>query len=208
MVRRGIVLVLAVVVALAVVYATRAGQGGPRRALPAGEPAADAGSLVSAEDLQDLGPAPNIAIKTPSGVRRLSDLRGKVVLVDFWGTWCGPCIESIPIVQRTYERFGKQGLEVLGVALEHDDGRQVPRFVKAMHMTYPAGVPVSPAPVKLYVQRNGIPFMALIDRGGTIRWTEGGYNPTIAERLPALVEMLVREPAPPSSASSVEPRSG
>src|SRR5688500_179780 len=76
-----------------------------------------------------LGTAPDITI-APIGAERvsLSDFKGKVVLVDFWATWCGPCEASIPAIQRVYDKYRARGFEVLGVAMEHDDGRGVPAF--------------------------------------------------------------------------------
>src|SRR5258706_8954415 len=61
-------------------------------------------------------PAPDIGVKTGSGQVKLSDLRGKVVLLDFWATWCGPCRMSIPGIERLYEQKKARGFEVLGIS--------------------------------------------------------------------------------------------
>ena len=65
--------------------------------------------------------APEIALPTPGdSLFKLSDLRGKVVLVDFWAAWCGPCRRDNPEVVRMYNRFNEKGFEILGVSLDRD----------------------------------------------------------------------------------------
>jgi peroxiredoxin len=68
--------------------------------------------------------APEIAMADPDGnVRRLSDLRGKVVLIDFWASWCGPCRRENPNVVRAYEQFQSKGFEVFSVSLDQNADR-------------------------------------------------------------------------------------
>jgi thiol-disulfide isomerase/thioredoxin len=76
--------------------------------------------LAQADNLLPLGsPAPEIRQRTPQGdMLALSDLRGKVVLVDFWASWCRPCRMENPNVKRVYERYHGKGFEILGVSLD------------------------------------------------------------------------------------------
>ena len=74
-------------------------------------------------------PAPEIAMKTPDGkTYKLSDLKGKVVLLDFWASWCGPCRKANPHVVEMYNKYKEKGFTVFSVSLDGIDGRTKARF--------------------------------------------------------------------------------
>jgi thiol-disulfide isomerase/thioredoxin len=141
-------------------------------------------------------PAPDIAIAAANDhnrVVRLSDLKGKVVLLDFWATWCGPCRMSIPGIQKLYDKHHGRGFEVMGVALERDNGEGIAPFTRDMKMTYPAGSPTERSGPVAYVS-GGIPQMVLVDRKGTVRWLpESGYSTQMEAELGEKVESLLSE---------------
>jgi thiol-disulfide isomerase/thioredoxin len=66
----------------------------------------------------------------------LSQMRGKVVLVDFWATWCGPCVGEVPNVVKTYEKLHEKGFEIVGISLDQDQSK-LESFTKENKMTWP-----------------------------------------------------------------------
>ena len=68
---------------------------------------------------------------------RLSDYRGKAVLLNFWATWCGPCKIEMPWFVDLQKKYGPQGLQILGVAMEDTDTADIQKFVKEMGVNYP-----------------------------------------------------------------------
>jgi peroxiredoxin len=114
--------------------------------------------------------APDFTLKTPAGEDlSLSSLRGKVVLIDFWASWCGPCRRENPNVRKLYRRFHYKGFEILGVSLDND-GNRWKGAIQADSLTWPhvsdlRGWQSSAA--QLY-QVSSIPQTYLIDKDGRI----------------------------------------
>lgn len=115
------------------------------------------------------------------GPQTLAALRGKVVLVEFWATWCGPCRQSIPHLKELYARLSPQGLAMVSLTSEHPDA--VEPFAKEMGMTYPIGMDSTTADT--YGVR-GIPYAVVVDRQGKIVWEGhpmGGLDQALEKAL-------------------------
>ena len=84
-------------------------------------------------------PAPDFTLKTLDGKSlKLSDLRGKAVLLNFWATWCAPCKIETPWIVDLQNQYAAQGLQVVGVSMDDEsDTDGIKKFVQEMHMTYP-----------------------------------------------------------------------
>lgn len=116
-------------------------------------------------------PAPEIDLPTPDGKNiKLSSLKGKVVLIDFWASWCGPCRMEMPNVVKTYEKYKNKGFTVYSVSLDKEAGAWK-NSIKALGMTWENQVSdlkfwQCEAAVRYGV--NGIPATYLLDQNGTI----------------------------------------
>jgi peroxiredoxin len=83
-------------------------------------------------------PAPDFTLESLDGKSvRLSDLRGKAVLLNFWATWCGPCKIETPWLVEMQNQYGSQGLQVVGVAMDDSGKDEIAKFAKEMGMNYP-----------------------------------------------------------------------
>jgi thiol-disulfide isomerase/thioredoxin len=84
------------------------------------------------------GPAPDFTLESPDGKSlRLSDLRGKAVLLNFWATWCGPCKIEMPWFVELQNQYGSQGLQIVGVAMDDSSKEDIAKFAKDMGVNYP-----------------------------------------------------------------------
>lgn len=83
-------------------------------------------------------PAPDFTLeKLDGGNMKLSDLRGKAVLLNFWATWCGPCKIETPWLVEMQQQYGSQGLQIVGVAMDNSGKDDIAKFAKDMGMNYP-----------------------------------------------------------------------
>jgi peroxiredoxin/Cu/Ag efflux protein CusF len=113
-------------------------------------------------------PAPDFTLLTLSGAPiRLSDLRGKVVLLNFWVTWCGSCRAEMPTLDALYRRYKDRGLEVLAVNLDAATTSKVQAFVGELGVTFRVGLDPSSSIARTY-RVAGLPTTYLIDRAGNV----------------------------------------
>ncbi len=122
--------------------------------------------------------APNFTLqKLGGGTLSLHETRGKVVFIDFWATWCGPCKAAIPHLQKFYEKYKSEGLMVLGIDVWEIGGVDaVKKFKDDNKLTYDILLGTDTGVDSLY-EVEGIPTMWLLDRNGVITWTALGFGP-------------------------------
>jgi thiol-disulfide isomerase/thioredoxin len=139
--------------------------------------------------------APEFKLVTLEGREvALSALKGKVVLLDFWATWCAPCREAIPHLIDLHKTFGQNWLEVIGMSVDKGEGETVRRFVKSMDIPYP--IIITPDEVQREYGVVSLPTTILIDREGKIRQKFLGFTSEISKQLTGMVEELTAENSP------------
>lgn len=119
----------------------------------------------------------------------LSKLKGKVVIVDFWATWCPPCRREVPHLVNYYNKYKDKGLIVLGVSAE--DQQTLDTFRKENNVTYPILLGTNDVFKKFEVR--SIPHTLFIDRKGNVRKTQIGYSDDFLPEFENLIETLINE---------------
>ena len=108
------------------------------------------------------------------GTLRLSDFKGKVVLINFWATWCGPCRTEIPDLIALQKKYGAKGFTVLGIS-DDDAPERARDFARTNKMMYPIGM-ATPDLKKQFGGVPGLPTSFLLDRNGKIVWSQEGVR--------------------------------
>ncbi|HEV8674670.1 MAG TPA: TlpA disulfide reductase family protein [Methylomirabilota bacterium] len=157
---------------------------------------------ATSSDAADVRPtlghrAPDFTLRDPDGKPvQLSRVLGeRAVLVNFWATWCPPCREEMPIMERAYREYGAKGLEILAVSIDAGSEAAVAGKVKAfmaeLKLTFPALLDPRGEVVRAY-QLRGLPTTFLIDRTGVIRNIEVGYRDWIDADSRKKLETLLK----------------
>jgi peroxiredoxin len=139
---------------------------------PAPEAANDASGLVG-------NPAPDFRVQSIQGARgvvSMHELRGKVVVLDFWGTYCGPCKASFPKLQGLNEKYSLRGLHVLGISEdEPDDQAKIAAFADAYGAKFAIAWDKDKSIARVY-RPETMPSTFVIDRKGVVRYAHVGFR--------------------------------
>ena len=125
------------------------------------------------------------------GTHSLSDYRGKVVYVDFWASWCGPCRKSLPLYQALFQETGAEHFQILAINLDEDEADAV-RFLEKHPISYPvlldpAGQTAADWEIKV------MPSSFLLDASGTIVREYAGFEPSHIEEIRHDVQTLLAQ---------------
>jgi peroxiredoxin len=119
--------------------------------------------------------APDFTLRGADGHNvRLDELRGQVVLVNFWATWCGPCREEMPHLDTLYQKYRKSGFVLLGVNVDDDPATALATAAK-LNVSFPVLLDTDKKVSKLY-DLNTMPSTVVIDRDGKLRFLHRGYR--------------------------------
>jgi peroxiredoxin len=139
------------------------------------------------------GPAPSFALQSSTGEHvSLASLKGKVVMVNFWATWCVPCRQEMPHLQALYERYESLGFELLAVNVEKNSADGVRKWLEETPVTFPVLLDGNNQVSKLYKVQT-MPSTVLIGRDGTMRFIHHGYKPGYENEYQTQVRALLRE---------------
>lgn len=135
--------------------------------------------------------APELKMQLLDGsTQLLSDLRGEVCVLDFWATWCGPCLKGLPIVQSVCDEFSEQGVKLFAVTSETDIAK-IRATLKSQGIKATAALDIDKQSTEFGV--TAVPHLVVIDRKGIIRVSHTGYVPDLAADLRKQLQELVGE---------------
>jgi peroxiredoxin len=110
--------------------------------------------------------APNFSLEDLSGKKaNLKQYRGKVVFLNFWATWCGPCKEEMPSMEALYQKFKERGFVFLTISVDYEEKKKVKEFIDKHHYTFPVLIDSKGFTLDFYGVK-GIPTTILIDKKG------------------------------------------
>ena len=119
--------------------------------------------------------APDFTLRTLNGPNlRLHEQRGRVVLVNFWATWCGPCRQEMPHLSRLYDKYRSSGFVLLGINID-DDARVAAELASKLKVTFPVLLDTDKKVSRVY-DMSAMPATLLIDRDGRVRHIHRGYR--------------------------------
>jgi peroxiredoxin len=128
---------------------------------------------------------------------RLSSMRGKVVFINVWATWCQPCIDEMPTIQRLYEQMRARGLEVLTISLDPLGAQIVEPFMQRYQLTFPVLLDPKSQVEKLY-GTTGVPESFVVDQNGRLVEKVVGPRDWSDPQTLAMFQRLLQAPSTPS----------
>ncbi len=148
-------------------------------------------SISHSEELHREAPQCALTSLNDSQPLNLQQFKGKVVYVDFWASWCGPCAKSFPFMNQLDNELKRQGLEVIGINLD-EEIEEAKQFLQQTPASFAIAKDLDKKCAKDFGVK-AMPSSYLIDRKGVIRNEHLGFRPGEAEEFKLLVEQLLAE---------------
>jgi thiol-disulfide isomerase/thioredoxin len=166
---------------------------------PAAAPVAISKRPVSINDVRQPNAAPKpVAEMTWTNLdgseQRVADHRDKVLILDFWATYCPPCRDEIPHLNALQAKYGPDRLQIVGLNVGGDDDRpKIPAFVSELKVAYPIAFPEQALLTYVSGEDDRIPQTAVFDKQGQLVLKIVGFDPAIKEQLDRAVESAVSQ---------------
>lgn len=136
--------------------------------------------------------APDFTLKSLAGNNvRLKEQLGDVILLNFWASWCGPCRQEMPELEKLHKKYQSLGFQVIGVNVE-EDPRAADKVLNKTPVTFPILYDTEHIVSELYNQR-GMPTTIIIDRNGQQRFLHEAYKPGYEKMYEKQIKALIRE---------------
>lgn len=156
---------------------------------------------VQAKELK--GKMPDFTLPSVAGKNiRLDELKGEVVMLNFWATWCGPCRQEMPVMEELYKKYKKAGFTILAVNVENSDNQrkktEIEKFVAEKGLSYPVLYDNKKTVVSVLEQEflkkdMGMPTTVFLDRDGNARFLHEAYKPGDEAGYRKIIKTLIKE---------------
>jgi thiol-disulfide isomerase/thioredoxin len=157
------------------------------------------GALLAAPNASALAPGdapPPIDMPDQSGKKvDLRELKGKVILVDFWASWCGPCKQEMPVLEELHRKYAGQGLVIVGINID-SSSKKMAKFLKGAPVSFRIVQDRKLAVASKY-EPPTMPSSYFVARDGTIRYIHEGFQETDAAEIESHIKVLLAERPPP-----------
>ena len=136
--------------------------------------------------------AANFTLKSNSGKNlRLSEMRGEVVLINFWASWCGPCRQEMPELEALYQEYQSLCFTILGINVDKDRA-MADKVLNSTTLSFPILFDSDNAVTELY-KVDAMPTTVIVDRNGNVRFIHRGYKPGYEDEYVKQIKTLIRE---------------
>ncbi|WP_341938100.1 TlpA family protein disulfide reductase [Marinimicrobium sp. C2-29] len=136
--------------------------------------------------------APDFTLKSDTGENlNLEEQRGKVVMINFWASWCAPCRKEMPLLEELYDRYEKDGFTLFGINVEQNP-EAAEKFLADVGVSFPILYDPESEVSRAY-QVNAMPTTVMVDRDGEVRYVNRGYREGDEEKYRKQVRELIGE---------------